>query len=400
VESERQLRISENSVESMSNNSWEAEVKRVTWELTSYKIELHKITGYLQCILQNATDLIFATDAEGFLVSLSKGGEKVLGYSWEEIVGRPIKDFAEDPVSFERVMATSQEEGSAAAQHIPFRHKDGKTVYCNASLMDLTNREGQRVGTVGICQDLTQWKKLQEDLIQVDRLAEIGRIAAGVAHEINNPVAVIREASAWAGEVITDAKGLSSDDRQELEGVVTDIKAQTERVRTITHKLLNFARDTAPAKSEFDIDELLKETVSFLKPEVKYTSINIDLNSMERPLLVSSDRKLLEQVFVNLITNAIHAIQETGEDTGHIEITTLKTNSDMMEITFKDDGAGIPAEEQAKIFDLFYTTKPPGKGTGLGLAICRNIVEKLGGDISLESEVGLGTTFTVRIPIS
>jgi PAS domain S-box-containing protein len=383
----------------MSNSSLEAEVKRITWELASYRIELHKITGYLQCILQNATDLIFATDAEGLLVSFSKGGEKVLGYSWEEIVGQPIKDFAEDPVSFGRVMATCQEEGSAAALDIPFRHKDGKTVYCNASLMDLTNREGQRVGTVGICQDLTQWKRLQEDLIQVDRLAEIGRIAAGVAHEINNPVAVIREASAWAAEVISDAEGLGSDDRQELEGIVTDIKAQTERCRTITHKLLNFARDSAPAKSEFDIDELLKETVSFLKPEVKYTSIKIDLNSVERPLLVNSDKKLLEQVFVNFVTNAIHAIQETGEDTGHIEITTLKTNSDI-EIRFRDDGVGISAEEQAKIFDLFYTTKPPGKGTGLGLAICRNIVEKLGGDISLESEAGLGTTFTVRIPIS
>jgi PAS domain S-box-containing protein len=383
----------------MSSNSQEAEVKRITWELASYKIELHKITGYLQCILQNATDLIFATDAEGHLVSLSKGGEKVLGYSWEEIVGQPIKDFAEDPVSFGRMMATSQEKGSAAALDIPFRHKDGGTVYCNASFMDLTNREGQTVGTVGICQDLTQWKRLQEDLVQVDRLAEIGRLAAGVAHEINNPVAVIREASAWAGEVIGDAKGLSSDDRQELEGVITDIKDQTERCRRITHKLLNFARDTAPAKSEFDVDELLKETVSFLKPEVKYTSINIDLNSMERPLLVNSDKKLLEQVFVNLITNAIHAIQATGKDAGHIEITTLKTNSDM-EIRFKDDGVGIPAEEQAKIFTLFYTTKPPGKGTGLGLAICRNIVEKLGGDISVESEVGLGTTFAVRIPIS
>ena len=115
--------------------------------------------------------------------------------------------------------------------------------------------------------------------------------------------------------------------------------------------------------------------------------------------MVNSDKKLLEQIVVNLVTNAIHAIQETGRGTGHIEITTVKTNSDI-EIRFKDDGTGIPAEEQTKIFGLFYTTKPPGKGTGLGLAICRNIMEKLGGDISLESEVGLGTTFTVRIPIS
>jgi len=323
----------------------------------------------------------------------------VLGYLWEEAVGQPIKDFAADPASFGRLMATCQEEGSASALDVPFAHKEGKTVFCNISLLNLTNREGQRVGAVGICQDITQWKKLQEDLIQIDRLAEMGRIAAGVAHEINNPLAVINEVAGWAGEVVEDASDLSPDDRKELEEAMTTIGGQTKRCRSITHKLLGFARDSAPAKSEFDLGELLKETISFLNPEVKYTPIKIDLNSPETPLLVNSDQKQLEQVFVNFITNAIHAIKEKGGDTGHIEITIVKTNSDI-EITFKDDGVGIPVEEQRKIFALFYTTKPPGKGTGLGLSICQNIVGKLGGDITLESEVGVGTSFAVRIPVS
>jgi len=382
-----------------SSNSLLAELKKVSRELTSHKIELYQTRSYLQCILQNATDLIFATDAEGGLVSFSKGGEKVLGYLWEEAVGQPIKDFAADPASFGRLMATCQEEGSASALDVPFAHKEGKTVFCNISLLNLTNREGQRVGAVGICQDITQWKKLQEDLIQIDRLAEMGRIAAGVAHEINNPLAVINEVAGWAGEVVEDASDLSPDDRKELEEAMTTIGGQTKRCRSITHKLLGFARDSAPAKSEFDLGELLKETISFLNPEVKYTSIKIDLNSAETPLLVNSDQKQLEQVFVNFITNAIHAIKEKGGDTGHIEITIVKTNSDI-EITFKDDGVGIPVEEQRKIFALFYTTKPPGKGTGLGLSICQNIVGKLGGDITLESEVGVGTSFAVRIPVS
>lgn len=382
-----------------SNSSLEAELQKVTWELASYKIELHKTRGYLQCILQNATDLIFATDAEGLLISLSKGGEKVLGYSWEEIVGRPIKDFAQDPESFEPVMVSCQEMGCTLALDIPFRHKDGKTVHCNASLMDLTNREGQRVGTVGICQDITRWKRLQEDLIQVDRLAEIGRIAAGVAHEINNPVAVISEASGWAAEVIGDAKGLSPDDRQELEGVVKQIRAQTGRCREITHKLLSFVRDTPPTKSEFDVHELLKETVGFLKSELKHSPIAIHLNFAEEPLSVNSNPKLLEQVFVNFIANAIHAVLEKGGDNGRIEIRTLKKNSEI-EISVEDNGVGISKEDQGKVFDLFYTTKPPGKGTGLGLPICQNIVRQLGGDITFKSEIGVGTTFTVRIPVS
>ena len=382
-----------------SNSSSEADLKKVTWELASYKIELHKTTGYLQCILQNATDLIFATDAEGLLVSFSKGGEKVLGYSWEEVVGRPIKAFAKDPESFEPAMISCQKEGSALVMDVPFLHKDGKTVHCNASLMDLTNREGKRIGTVVICQDITRWKRLQEDLIQVDRLAEIGRIAAGVAHEINNPVAVIREASGWAAEVLGDAEGLSPDDRQELENVIKQIKAQTERCRDITHKLLTFVRGSVPTKSEFDVHELLKETIGLLKPELKHSGIEIDLNFVEGPLSVHSNPKLLEQVFVNCLANAIHAVIAKGGDSGRIEIRTVNNNSEV-EISIADNGVGIPKEDQGKIFDLFYTTKPPGKGTGLGLPICQNIIRQLGGEIYFESEVGVGTTFTVRISVS
>ncbi len=382
-----------------SNSSSEAELKKVTRELASYKIELHQIRAYLQCILQNASDLIFSTDAGGSLLSFSKGGEKVLGYSWIEVVGRPITDLAEDPETFEPVMVSCMKDGSGVALDVPFLHKEGTTVYCNASLMDLINREGQRVGTVGICQDITRWKKLQEDLVQVDRLAEIGRIAAGVGHEINNPVAVIKEAAAWAGEVVSDAKGLSADDRQELEEVMETISAQTERCRNITHKLLGFARESLPTKIELDIHELLKETIAFLNPQLKHTTIKIGLAFTEEPLLVNSDPRLLEQVFVNLIANAIHALLEKGGDDRRIEIGTLRKSSEV-EIRVEDNADGIPKEDQGKIFELFYTTKPPGKGTGLGLPISKNVVSNLGGELTFESKVGVGTTFTVRIPVS
>jgi two-component system NtrC family sensor kinase len=341
--------------------------------------------------------LIFGTDASGLLVSFSKGGEKVLGYSWEEVAGRPIQDFAEDPESFERMLAASEKEGHAVALDFHFRHKEGRTIHCHVSLMDLINREGQRVFTLGVCQDITLWKKLQEDLIRVDRLAEIGRIAAGVAHEVNNPLAVIDSASRWAGQVLGDAKGLSPDDRKELENVVQKIGAQVRRCRDITHKLLGFVRDSAPTRTEFDIHELIEETIGLLKPELKYTTIEIDLKLAEGSLSVNSDSGLLRQVLVNFIANAIHAILEKGGDDGRIEIRTFKDNSEVG-ISVKDNGAGIPGEDREKIFDLFYTTKPTGKGTGLGLPICQNIVRSLGGKIAVESEVGTGSTFTVQIP--
>ena len=381
-----------------SNKSLEIELKKAKQELAGYKIELHQTRGYLQCILQNSEDMIFATEVGGMLISFSKGGEKVLGYSPAELIGTYVKDLAEDPVSFERFFTSSQDEGPTVQLDIPFRHKEGGIVHCNVSLINLINREGHRVGTVGVCRDITLWKKIQEDLVRIDRLAEIGRIAAGVAHEINNPLAIIGEASGWASMVVSDAKGLNSEDREELEKATKEITHQTKRCRTITHELLDFARGSTPALTEFDIHDILKDSISFLKPELKHTSIEIDTQFMPGPLTMKSDPKLLEQVFVNFITNAIHAIRSKGEDKGCIRIKTLTTNSDV-EISFEDNGTGITEENQKKIFQLFFTTKAPGKGTGLGLSISQNIVKKLGGTITLDSKVGVGTNFTVRLPL-
>ena len=382
-----------------SNKSLEAELKRVKQDLASYKIELHQTRGYLQCILQNSQDMIFATETGGMLVSFSRGGEKLLGYSPAELIGTYIKDLAEDPESFERFFISSQDEGPTVQFDIPFRHKKGDTVLCNVSLINLMNREGQRVGTVGVCRDITMWKKIQEDLVQVDRLAEIGRIASGVAHEINNPLAIIAEASGWAGMVISDAKGLNPEDRKELEKAIKEISHQTGRCRSITHELLDFARGSAPALTEFDIHDILRESINFLRPELKHTSIEVDTQFIPGPLPIKSDPKLLEQVFVNFITNAIHAIRSKGNDKGCIRIKTLTTDSDV-EISFEDNGVGITEENQKKIFQLFFSTKAPGKGTGLGLPISQNIIKKLGGTITLDSKPGVGTNLTVRLPLS
>lgn len=382
-----------------SNNSLELNLKKVKQELSSHKIELHQTRGYLQCILQNSNDMIFATDVDGMIVSFSKGGEKVLGYAWDEVAGYYIETFSEDPKSFEKLMADSQEKGSAVRLEFPFKHKDGHTVYCDVSLINLTNTKGQRVGTVGVSRDITRWKKLQDDLIRIDRLAEIGRLAAGVAHEINNPLAIINEVTGWAEGIVQDAGGLSAQDREELAKAIKDIVEQTKRCRHITHQLLGFVREAAPEKREFDVHEVLNETIDFIKPELKYAPIEIVRKFSEKPLSIKSDPKMMEQVFVNLLTNAIHAINEKGRDQGRIEIRTGKTDSEV-EISITDNGTGIAEENQDKVLKLFFTTKPPGKGTGLGLSICQNILKNLNGSLRFDSKPGLGTTFTVRIPFS
>ncbi|HDZ23455.1 MAG TPA: PAS domain S-box protein [Desulfobacteraceae bacterium] len=363
------------------------------------EFDILRAHDFLRSVLQYSHDMIFVTDVHGFLISFNKGGEQALGYTQEEIVGTLLKDLAQDPEELLKLLEDSRKESSAVSMDFSFLHKEGHPVYFNISLIDLKNAEDKSIGTVGICHNITRWKKLEEDLVRVDRLAEMGRIAAGVAHEINNPLAVISEAAGWGAVVAKDAKGLGKEDQQELEKIFADVIEQTKRCRSRTKQVLGFARDSEPTKKEIDIHELLKETVAFLGPELKYKQIEILYQFTEGPLILKSDPKKLEQVFVNLLTNAIYAIKEKGEGKGEITLHTSASDSDA-EIQVSDTGTGMSEEVQAKIFDLFFTTKPTGKGTGLGLPICHNIVKKLGGRMSCKSRLGEGTTFIIQIPLA
>jgi len=363
------------------------------------EFDILRAHDFLRSVLQHSHDMIFVTDVHGFLVSFNKGGEQALGYTQEEIVGRLLKEFAQDSQELLRLLEDSRTQSSAVGMDFSFLHKEGYPVYFNLSLIDLKNADGKSIGTVGICHDITRWKKLEENLIRVDRLAEMGRIAAGVAHELNNPLAIISEAAGWGAVVAKDAKGLGNEDREELEKVFNDVIEQTRRCRSRTKQVLGFARDSEPTKKEIDIHELLKETVAFLSPELKYKQIDILYQFAEGQLILKSDPKQLEQVFVNLLTNAIYAIKEKGEGKGQITLHTSASDTDA-EIRVSDTGTGMNEEVRAKIFDLFFTTKPTGKGTGLGLPICHNIVKKLGGEMTCDSRLGEGTTFTIRIPLA
>ena len=382
-----------------SSDSLQDQLARASEELSRFKKELLDTRRFLRCVLENSDEMVFATDVDGILVSFSKGGEKALGYTMEQMAGRHVKDLVDDPLEFEKLAAISRKEGSAARLEFPFQHKAGHTIYFDVSVISLTDADGQFAGTVGICRDITLWKKFQEDLIRVDRLAEIGRTASGITHEINNPLAVIGEISGWIKVVVGDAKGLGQEDREELETAFQHIIKQVKRCRHITHQLLSYVRDSEPTHSSLDAHELLKQTVSFLNPELKFKDIEVVFDFMKGPFLLHSDKQMLEQVFVNLISNAIYAVKEKGGTEGQIVLKTSRDES-MLEIRISDNGVGISEENQKQMYDLFFTTKPSGKGTGLGLPICQNIVKKLGGGFSFETEIGEGTTFIVKLPAS
>ncbi|WP_243359267.1 sensor histidine kinase [Fundidesulfovibrio terrae] len=238
---------------------------------------------------------------------------------------------------------------------------------------------------------------LDANLTQSGKMAALGKMAAGVAHEINNPLAIIREQAGWIKDLMEEPEVKAIPQFKEIADSVHRIEHHVERAKNVTHRMLGFARRMEPVMQEVDVNKQLTETVQFLKTEALLRNIDIRMSLAEGMPPTHSDSTQLQQVFLNLIDNAIDAIGKNGE-------LTLTTRYDPVhhEIAaeFADTGCGIAPDKLDKIFDPFFTTKKPGEGTGLGLSIAFGIIEKLGGRITVASTVGQGTTFTVFIPVS
>jgi signal transduction histidine kinase len=224
-----------------------------------------------------------------------------------------------------------------------------------------------------------------------NKMAAIGRLGAGVAHEINNPLSIINQKAGLLKDYITMAEELPP--KETLLGLVDSVLKSVDRCGGITHRLLGFAKHMEVQWDNIDLDELLRDVLGFLEKEASYRSITIDFIYPEKPPTIVSDRAQLQQVFLNIINNAFAAM----EDGGHLEIGILAVGENSVAVSIADDGAGISDEHMSHIFDPFFTTKK-GTGTGLGLSITYGIVQKLGGQVTVKSKLGAGTTFTVTLP--
>ncbi|GFK94074.1 Sensor protein ZraS [Fundidesulfovibrio magnetotacticus] len=236
---------------------------------------------------------------------------------------------------------------------------------------------------------------LDASLTQSGKMAALGKMAAGVAHEINNPLAIIREQAGWIKDLLEESELAATPQHKELSESVHRIEHHVERAKNVTHRMLGFARRMEPVMQSVDVNKLLAETVQFLKTEALLRNIDIRQDFAEHLPPTNSDPTQLQQVLLNLIDNAIDAVGKNGR----IVLTTrLKQDSNELRVTVADTGCGIPPDKLDKIFDPFFTTKKPGEGTGLGLSISFGIIEKLGGRITVQSVVGQGTTFDVYVP--
>ncbi|MBI4653831.1 MAG: HAMP domain-containing protein [Nitrospirae bacterium] len=233
----------------------------------------------------------------------------------------------------------------------------------------------------------------QAQLVETEKLATLGKFAAGVAHEINNPLAIINEKAGLIKDVIE----LSADfpNRDKFLNILNSISDSVNRCRVITHRILGFARKTDVATETINLNNLIGEVLEFIEKELLFKSIHLEINLAENLPELEGDTVQLEQVFLNIIKNAIDAVEKGGL----IKISTNIKNENTVRAFIEDNGHGIPEGILKHIFEPFFTTKVRGKGTGLGLSITYGIIKRLGGDILVKSEVNKGTTFTVEIPV-
>jgi two-component system NtrC family sensor kinase len=234
---------------------------------------------------------------------------------------------------------------------------------------------------------------MNEQIIEAGKLASVGELAAGIAHEINNPVAIMVEEAGWIEDLLEENGGC--EDPAEVRRALKQIKNQGIRCKQITHKLLSFARKTDPELRKVQLNELIDEVVALSEQRVKFSNVKLNVNLAHHLPEVYASPSEFEQVLLNLVNNALDAMIPDG---GTLEITT-RVDGGHVVVDVADTGQGIPKANLARIFDPFFTTKPVGKGTGLGLSICYGIIKKMEGEISVNSASGLGTTFHVRLPL-
>ena len=354
---------------------------------------LRKSEEHFRMLTENALDLTHIVEPNGVIRYHSPSAERVTGYPAREVVGRSAADFVHPDDLAECIAAGAmivRNPGSAVSAEFRFQHKDGSWRRLEAIARKPAG-DTAGGGIIVNSRDVTERNSLQEQLIQAEKLAALGRLVSGIAHELNNPLTSVIGYT----QLALSRSDLGADLREQLETV----GQQGQRARHIVHNMLSFARQHKPARSGVDINRLLEATLELRTYEFAVNNIEIDRQFGEVPQIVG-DPHLLQQVFMNILINAEQAIR-LAKRSGNLSIKTESKKVDgagWAKIAITDDGPGIPPDVMGRIFDPFFTTKQVGEGTGLGLSISYGIIKEHGGLIRAESPSGAGTTFIVELP--
>lgn len=361
--------------------------------------ELKETHDFLNRFIRSSPNAIMAADMKGNIFIWNKGAEEILGYKAEEVIGKmDIRQIYPDGMAKEvmRMMRGPEYGGSGIIRSYPivYLRRDGDIVEGNLSAAIIYDAQGKEMASVGILVDLRErldieckLRDTQEQLLQSEKLAAMGRLISQIAHELNNPLyGIMNTLELLKTEVPPETKR-----RKILEMALSETVRLTELLR----KMLNFSRPDDEKRQPVDINVVLDEILLLVRKQLHENSIRISTSFAEGLEKVYASKNQLRQVFLNMISNAADAMPDGG-------ILTIRTmsNRDHIHIEMTDTGVGIREEHIDKIFDAFFTTKEGVKGVGLGLSVCYGFVKEHGGDIKVSSKRGEGTTFTIIFPKS
>jgi PAS domain S-box-containing protein len=340
-------------------------------------------------LLESFPDLILVTDLEGRYSFVSSRIRDLLGRTPADMVGKRVDD-AEQEQSQE--FLALYHDVSSGAKKFGFcefgaRHRDGSWRTMRANASPLFDAEGKSSGVIVSVRDITVERKLEQQIIQSERLAAMGQMIGGFAHELNNPLTSIM----GVAELLQEGEPIESRRKH-----LVMLQQQSRRAADIVQNLMYFSRPPAPGKGPVNLNELVQRTLHLHAYSLRKNNITVDFLPEASLPPVTGDSHQLMQIFLNLILNAEQAMREI-RDRGTLRIRMEKSGNSVV-VTFQDDGPGIPPEVLPNIFDPFYTTKRPGRGTGLGLSICKAILREHGGEIEASSGPGGGAVFRVTLP--
>lgn len=347
--------------------------------------EIEETKQYLENLLENANDVIYTLDLDQQFTYVNSK-VNAWGYRKDDLIGRPYLSLLSRRHRGRRLKSTL-DIGAKQVYEVEVVTRLGEVRTVMVSVSPLQGADGEILGVLGIARDMTETKRLERQIRHAEKLASIGQLAAGVAHEINNPLGGILNC------LYNLRKGTLSPARQEE--YWTSMEHGVRRVQKIVRQLLDFSQQHEPAFSPADINRIVGQVLGLTTHLFASNRIHLETFPTNDLPSVMVDRHMIEQVLMNLILNAVQAMKNGG-------VLTIKTSvaEGICRVEVSDTGSGIPASVLPRIFDPFFTTKGEGEGTGLGLSVNLGIVERHGGKILVESEVGKGTTFTLCLPVS
>ena len=373
-----------------------SEVKQKIHELETANLGLRNKSSELQAVFDSIVDGILIYDNKGYVQHRNHVCPRL--FPQQTLVGRhcrdlfhPDSDSAPQTCPVERALMGERVEISTTSTD-----PAGRMLYLDITATPIEDLLSDNSRALVFIRDVTE-KRLQElQLVQAEKLSSIGILAAGVAHEINNPLTSVAGYAEALLRRFRDESTLSSDPRlEDFSRYLQVIIRESYRCKGIIDSLLSFSRKSDGSFCSVDLNGILQEVLELVRHKSRYEKIEVRTNLQDDLPAVNGDPSGLRQVFMNLLLNAHQAIK----DSGCVDITTAWTDTSTITVSIHDTGCGISRENLDQIWDPFFSTKEVGSGLGLGLAITYNIIKRHGGDIVVESTSGQGTTFTVRIPL-